>query len=394
MNFIDALAETVNRGFCTVLGTATAASELTYYISAPLIGGAQSPFTSLYAQNCPLDTPPNPIVSISGGQCPGVNYLVKVTYTTTPITPPGSPLTNVSQLGSQRMVLAPTLTAIQNESNNVWNLNFRQAGQPDFPVNVYNGGAFNGKANVKIDSVQITRQDGLPDTCGDPSGGGNGYQPGTNIYNNNVTYVNNEGTTVTIPVVLAFGYATLNIDGTVNIPVNANFSANPQFNANFNFNLNTGKVTPDFNHPAAPVASPCSDPGGYKPDPSIPDPPSSIPDFDPLPPSTPAPTERRRLLKGCIVTTTHLDGNETTLEQQDNPAIYIPATGYVQFLIQVGNSSAWTNDIAVKNLRAFIPCPWDAGAVEVKGTPRYGNQFTVTPVYVTRTFNPTYPPDS
>lgn len=94
------------------------------------------------------------------------------------------------------------------------------------------------------------------------------------------------------------------------------------------------------------------------------------------------------------MTTTHLDGNETTLEQQDNPAIYIPATGYVQFLIQVGNSSAWTNDIAVKNLRAFIPCPWDAGAVEVKGTPRYGNQFTVTPVYVTRTFNPTYPPDS
>jgi hypothetical protein len=220
---------------------------------------------------------------------------------------------------------------------------------------------------TRIVITSVTRIDGQPDTCGNPPGGGTGYQPGDNIYNDNVTYVNENNTTVNAPVTLAFGYATLNVNGTVSIPVNAKFSLSPQFNTNLNFNLNTGDITPDFSNPSAPLPSPCTDPGGYKPDPSIPLPPSSIPDADPLPNPDSNPTQRQRLIKGCIVTTTFLDGNETTIDQQENPTIYVPATGYVQFLIQVGGSSAWTNDIPVKSLRAFIPCPWDGGALDVKG---------------------------
>jgi len=245
--------------------------------------------------------------------------------------------------------------------------------------------------DVVVNSV--VREDGQPDNCGDPDPVNPPYTPGDNIFNDNTTVTVNN-TDITIPVALVFGYATLNIDGTLNIPINATFSANPEFNGNFNFNLNTGDLLPDFSNPNAPIPSPCSDPGGYLPDPSIPSPPDSIPDAPALPPGSNDPTERQKLLKACIVTTTVLDGNETTVFQQENPDIYVPAVGYVQFLIQVGNSSAWTTDVPVKSLRAFIPCPWDAGAIDVKGSPRFGNQFQVTPVYVTRTFNPTYPPES
>jgi hypothetical protein len=191
--------------------------------------------------------------------------------------------------------------------------------------------------------------------------------------------------------VLAFGYATVNLDGTINIPVNARFSLNPEFNGNFNFNFNTGDVQPDVSNPNAPVPTPCSPPSGIAPDPTIPDPPVDLPDEPPLDPPTDEPTEREKLLIGCVVTTSFIEGNESLIVQDLNPNIYAPALGYVNFLIRVGNASAWTINQFVTNERQFIPCPYDGGAVRVAGTPRYGNLFEVTPVYDERTANPTYP---
>lgn len=393
-NFLDGLAETVNRGFCVVLGGVAQQAEILQYVLEPGFGQQYNPFPGLYAQNCPLDPPPQPSFGIAGGQCEGVNYRVEVYYTVTPTQPPGAPIPGVTALNSQQVVRSPTLFVSRNQSNNVWSVIFRSRDNADFPVTVFNGNPFNGKAEVTIDNVVIIRQDGQPDTCGNPPGDNEDYQPGDNIYNDNVTYVDNTSSTVNIPVSLVFGYATVNIDGTLNIPINAQFALNPTFNGNFNFNVNTGDLVPSFDNPSAPIVPPGADPGGYSPSGDIPSPPDSIPDSPELPPPTSEPTERQRLLTGCIVTTQVLDGNETILFQEENPDIYIPSLGYVQFLIKVRGASAWTNDIPVKCLRTFIPCPFEGGAIDVKGTPRYGNEFEVTPVYVYRTFNPTYPPPS
>jgi hypothetical protein len=376
------------------LGNAAAQGELLNYVLEPLAtSGTYNGAAALYAQRCGLPLPPDfsPSPPFTGGQCP-VQYTVVVGWNFVSngmVIPPE----NTPQSGAVLVTGAIQGAEIRRSSGGyqvgaVGASGFSQAsalsGNPDA----------NGLSLTNPSIISVTRVDGLPDTCGNPNPTYPSYQPGDNSVTENVTVINNEGDTLTIPVVLVFGYATLNIDGTVSIPVNADFTLNPEFNGNFDFNLNTGDLKIDVSNPAAPRPSPCTDPGGYNVDVDIPEPPASIPDAPGLPPPDTEPAERQKLLRGCIVTTQLLDGNETIIFQESNPDIYVPSLGYVQFLVRVGGASAWTNDIPVKCLRTFIPCPWDGGAVDVKGTPRYGNQFVVTPVYVTRTFNPTYPPES
>lgn len=397
MNFIEALGESINRAACVVLGDAANTGELLNYVLEPLAtSGTYNGAAALYAQRCGLPLPAGftPEPAFTGGQCP-TSYTVNTTYRQTVNGVPGNPVNNSfpnipgTIKGIERFTVGTGIGV---------RIRHGLPGNPGgvgFSNVVFISNAQPNNVDVTAFSItSVTRTDGLPDNCGSPPAGYPPYQPGSNTVNETVNVTNNEGDTLNIPVVLIFGYATLNVDGTINIPVNADFALNPEFNGDFDFNFNTGETRPNVNNPSAPLPSPCTDPGGYTPDPTVPAPPSDIPDPPPIEPPTGEPVERERILKGCIVTTTLLDGNETTLVQQDNPDIYIPATGYVQFRVRVGNSSAWTNDVPVKSLRAFIPCPWDAGAIEVKGTPRFGNQFQITEVWVTRTFNPTYPPES
>lgn len=394
MNFLEGLATTVNRAFCTILGGYANQEELLRYILEPGFGRQYTPFAPLYAQNCPTDPIPSNPPPFSGGQCDGVPYNGVVT-----ITRASGSIQNPFDIAFSGVPGAITGADFVNSAGNVTTIFVLGKPTTSNPSGRYGIGslATNFGAGQDINSASpnsVVRQDGAPDTCGNPPPNTPPFVPGGNVYNDFSTYVNNEGNTVTIPVALVFGYATLNLDGTLNFPINAKFELNPEFNANFNYSPGGGGITPDFSNPNDPIPSPCSDPGGYSADPSIPAPPDSIPDYPDTPPPTSDPTEKAKLLKGCIVTTSVLDGNETIIFQGDNPDIYIPSLGYVQFLIKTAKASAWTNDIPVKSLRTFIPCPWDGGAVDVRGTPRYGNEFIVTPVYVTRTFNPTYPPDS
>lgn len=392
MNFLDGLAETTNRAFCVILANTVNQADLLQYVLTPGFGEQYNPFPSLYAQNCPLTPPQPPESPFAGGQC-ATSYRVFWSGEYRGGAPGSAndgylPVSESTASG----VLGP-ITGIRYIPNPAGNgarvvIDANGVYEGRFGFTTTNSEPF--FRNLRITSV--VRDDGLPDNCGDPPPDTSPPPPGYNIYNDNVTYNDTNNVEVTIPVILTFGYATVNIDGRLSIPINANFTANPEFNLNFNYRPGDNNVQPDFTDPRVPLPSPCNPPGGFIPDPSVPPPPDSIPDPDPDAPATDDPTERRELLVGCIVTTTFLDGNETTIAQQENPDIYIPATGYVQFRIRVGNVSGWTNDIPVKSLRAFIPCPWDGGAIEVKGTPRFGNQFTVTPVYVTQTFNPTYPP--
>lgn len=392
-SFFEALGESVNRAFCSQLGNLATAGELARYIAEPVDGSSLNPFASLYAQNCPLTQPALPPGGFTGGQCPGVEYRITTFQHYKRLSPPLE-----GDQGQNNLAIAP-ISSVQFLTNYSFRDNTALRivdanGERIIPVNPATASNnTNEWFEYTNPTVSVARTDNQPDTCGSLPSGGVPYQSGDNIYNDNITYNAGDDNDVTIPVVLAFGYAQVNIDGTISIPINANFTANPQFNANFNFNLNNGNLTPDFTDPRNPIPPGCADPSGYVPDPTIPDPPEGIGEPPVLDPPTDDPTNREKLLAACIVTVSAIDPNTTTIYQGNNPDIFAPSAGYVNFLIKVGNASGWTNDIPVKNARAFIPCPWEGGAVEVRGTPRYGGVFTITPIYYRRSYYPTFPAD-
>jgi len=105
-----------------------------------------------------------------------------------------------------------------------------------------------------------------------------------------------------------------------------------------------------------------------KQDPGTPDVPDDVPTpITPPSPIVPEP-ETRQLLRGVIVTVTNIPDDFGLIFQEGNPDIYIPNLGYVNFLIATGNVLSWSVDLAVKNRRCFIPCPWEGGALRVEGT--------------------------
>ena len=238
--------------------------------------------------------------------------------------------------------------------------------------------------------TSIARLDGLPDNCGDGPNAPprNVIPPPVDVPD--FVYNDDSGNTINVPLTFAFGLAYFDADFNLNLPVTVNVKFDfdvpvtvaPKFDVVFN--VGTG----DF------VFKPTLPPGQKPPDPTGPDRPDNVypdplppPNNDPTAPDPPPPpdeNELRRVIVGCLVTTTDIDQPNplTQLGQDVNPDVYIPDLGLVSFLIQVaGTSGGWTEDIRVKNRRQVIPCPWKQGAIDVRGTPRPGVEFTVTPIY-------------
>lgn len=380
-SFIEAVGESVNRAACVVLGDFAARLEVLQYILDPL---ATSPnyngAAAAYAARCGLPLPPGftPDTSFTGGQCVGTSYTLTYDYelsTNIATAPPGTYIAQSASLVRNGAILSVSPT---NRTNDAGFTIVTSAGSEY--IGVASSGFANNVGVRNLSNIQVTPNFGQPDNCGNPPAPVPDYQPGDNTYNTNVTYNDNSGGNVTIPIALAFGYATVNVDGTISIPIRANFELNPELNFNGEFNFSTGDVNFNLGNPSAPRPTGCSDPSGYEPDPSIPEPPTEIPDApspDTPPDEPPAPEQ---VITACIVTTQIPGDNESVIEQDNDVDIYVPALGYVQFKIRAGRSSGWTNDIPVKNRRAFIPCPWAGGAIDVKGTGRYGTTITVTPV--------------
>lgn len=249
--------------------------------------------------------------------------------------------------------------------------------------------------NEYVVTPTITTLDGSPDNCGDPppepSDPDGPWRKGDTIINwtnNNVNF--------TLPVSFTIGFFFLDANLNLNIPVtfnvNPNFSFNPNFNFNFDatFNFGTGDWT---------VSPPYPDGDGpprQLPPPQYNDPPTNVPpgldtDPPPLPPDPPEPppsdppktNEPKLAILGALVTVTNADNVKTagSLDQDRNPNVYFPDLGLISFSVRVKNSWGWTEDIRIKNVRQFIPCPWPGGAVDVRGTAREGASITVTPVY-------------
>lgn len=251
------------------------------------------------------------------------------------------------------------------------------------------GGTDLGRFRFVIDSIQ--NLDDPSNSCSNGVLPTLPWSPGDFTFDDNITYTNNDGLDITIPVVAVIAPININLNGELNIPVNFNFDVpfniNPEFNFSFDVDFPIGggqpRINPQPRNPPPKLPDgvrDIDDPNDFEP---ITPPPSAPPGTEP-PPKEEKPDEPEAVIRAVLVTVTNVsaDSRVGLLTQESNPDILVPNAGYINFAIGVGNSSiGWTEDIPVKNRRHFIPCPWIGGAFAVRGTPRDGVTWELTPIY-------------
>lgn len=366
---------------CSVLGTLDGATQL---IARKVVGDAISDlsFPSFLNRHlCDQEPPSLPPPPFEGGQCEGVQYNLSGTVDFVDRTT-GS----FKQTVTWSTFAVGRITSIQIEdpspssptSAAVVVRYVDSSGNPAYTIGRGVQNSTTRMVNLVINP--IVRADGQPDNCGSLPSVVPPVQPGFNQRGGDVTYTNNEGNNVTVPIVAAFGYASLNVDAEVTIPVTIDVGG---ITLDADFNLNTGDIQ------FFPTNNIYGDRRrGTKPTDVLPPPGEDIPDYPPtlppgLPPIDEEEPERESTIVAVLVTVTEFDNELVgTLFQADNPDISIPNFGYVSFLCRVGTiDSAWSSDIPVKNRRNIIPCPLSWGAIDVKGTPRQGVSWALTPLY-------------
>jgi len=239
-------------------------------------------------------------------------------------------------------------------------------------------GTFDQKVS---ESFTFARCDGLPDDCGtvtQPVA-----PPGYNRVPDNITYTDEDGTDITIPIGLIYLSPTINVDGTISVPVQISIE-DPVLNVENNIDVDFNLSKDEINDVAGPSTgndprSGCKD-RDYTTDDPIPEPPSgggAPVGGDPQEP------QEERIIRGVVVTVTEQgDPVSEIFSSTDGPDIIVPCAGWINFLVRLGAAgNAWLPDIPVKNSLCFIECPWEGGAIGFAYVPRYGSEATVTPVY-------------
>lgn len=377
MTFQESLGDAVRQQFCTMLGTYNNfydyMSRLPFFID---VGVGDDVARMVYRNVCNREPPPLPEPIVPGGQCVDVPYKYQLSFewegnaygtNWIPVT-----IDNFNKPNIRGRISFPQISGGTGD----WRLTFT-AGNEIINVFQHTSGGSTGYRNIRFD--QIYRADGLPDDCGVVPAPVPPPAPNYNTENTTVNYNDYSNNSVDVDLNITIGSPQLRIDGDVNIPVRifspdtnieigGSFSVNdPTFNFNFGDNNYAPSPSPngsDYGTPADPPECPV-------------DVPTPIPPTDP---SEPEP-ETRRTIRGVLVTVTEIGESSSVIFQEDNPNIYIPNLGFIQFLCQVGNSAAWTVDMPVKNRRHLIQCPWDGGAIAVRGTPRSGVSWVLTEIY-------------
>lgn len=334
----------------------------------------------LYRQFCNAEPPAGPEPPFTGGQCPTL-YAVRVDGTVNRPAP-ASPLTYDYTIAN---IVGP-ISAIRVTTRG-GDIVFEVLAQPntpnpdgDYTETLFANAVPNGFTIGEYTLTGPNRQDGLADDCGDPPPDVPPPEPGYNDIDIDIEYSPDIGPDITVPVNFIFAPVRVNIRGEATIPINIDVGGVNAY-VNGEFNLNTGDITFNFgNRNYGSHDKP--NPDDYRPDDDIPNNPDDVPDDVTIPLPDDTPDDPATVIRAVIVTVTEVPNTVSTIIQDDNPDIYAPNLGYVQFAIPIGRSLSWTSDIPVKNKRNFIPCPWDGGALDVRGTPRPGVEWTLTPVYL------------
>lgn len=335
--FIEAAKDAVKANVCLAL----AASDTLVGLQRRAIGLDPNLFNiagGLRKSLCNDPDVPQPEVPFTGGQCPGVNYDVFALGVDS-----GGNITGSKALDNP---IAGPITAIFLNSGR--RLEVRNAAGVVRISTAFLAGT------VGLTGITVTRDDGQPDTCGNPPGVipdpiDSVTQPVS------ITYETNEGNTViengdinifapivgsfnkvVVPISLEIGELTLlgelGLDGTV-----------------------------EFNLPGA-YGSGNSD-----------DPPDSGEEDA---------TGNPRIV-GAYVTTTAISSQYqgTELLGDDGPDLYVPRLGTLSFLVKGSSAFAWLPDYDVRVKNAYFAVPEGMVAYQVRATPYRGVTWVVTPVY-------------
>lgn len=372
--FRNELTNTIRNGFCTILGIQQ--NYYGYIGRNPFAFSAQlgrAFFGAAYRMFCNQEPPDEPPPPFEGGQCNTVYSLGVLMYNCVPsgcgndgpfsIGNYTGPITSVTGGWNPGVGWGVFITANGVDSFSL----LSSAGPSDY-------------TSFTVQQVYLARVDGLSDDCGNPPPPVPEPEPGYNEGNDNITYTNNDGLDITVPLLFIFAPVRVNARLELTVPIRIDLGG-IDVQIGGDINLNTGDINLNFgnrNYSTDDQPSPDS----YKSPDDTPDIPPDVPTPS-LPPSPDdSDIDTTRIIRGCIVTVTALSPNGSTVIFQDsNPDIYVPNLGYISFLCALGQQVAWTEDIPVKSRRHLIECPWSGGAIAVQGTPRAGVTWSIVPVY-------------
>lgn len=384
-NFLDAVTGAAGSATCQLLGVPQYVDDMIQRVGFPLYNNPLVAIPNFWRNAlCDTDAPPPNPPAFTGGQCP-VKYNIAVAFRRdTPGTGCPTTVDNRSLTGYWGPIGSPRIVNGTAPSNRISNtITFRTRGNGGAPNAGEDTSLSFGSSNPDcppgvIQSFTVTRQDGQPDNCGNPPPFYPPLRPPDVTIPRSVPYENSSGVTVTVPIIFVFARATIDATANITIPFTANIngtlnvSGTVNLNGEVNINIGTAGNPPV---PKDPRKDPCDDIA--IPDGEVPEDPT-----DADQPNRPD-REREEVITGVLVTVTSLSNERaSTIVQGDNPDIYAPSLGFVQFLCRVGETAGgWTSDQPVKNRRNLIPCPWGDGAVAVRGTPQPGVTWTLTPVF-------------
>lgn len=299
----------------------------------------------------------NPVFTASpppftGGQCVGVNYMVT------------NRLIRVNASGTVVQDLTSTIGPYQGPVQGIYKRTevgqFAPAGNVNLFGNYLIVGP--GQTYVQLDGstdsqtiqqrtrtvVSVARQDGLPDTCGNPPGSGPGSYPRTRTTPPpaaNFTYNNYGGPSVDISV----GSPTLNARGEFSIPVSI------------------GDISLDFGGGI---------PGGASDDGGLPVPQIGVPVPTTEDTVIDAPLGKRII--GAFVNVLSSPSRDTSIGLTNNRTLRVPRYGSLFF----GDGGFYEGQYNVQLISQGIYTTSPTGASQIWSSPLAGVTWIVTPVYL------------
>ncbi len=291
------------------------------------------------------EEPPGPFV---GGQCP-VLYNINWTWSAGSFNSGPQSSQRVGPLSFSR---EGTGSLDCGPGGDVYNVFILIDGTGASPIALATG------CGAQLNSLSVSRADGLPDNCGSLPGV---YPPPTNIETDiDVTYNIEGDTEVTVTIPFIFAPIDINLDGTLQIPFTFDFGG---FEFSGDINL------PDFDVTINPPGLPPGD--GEDIDPIPPD------DPDDRVPPLPAQSKIVGAVVACTIDSPSIVGS---IDFEGGPDTIIPRAASVKFAYSFGGATFWSPDIDVKTLRSFVPCPFSQGADAVVVSPSIGVTVTTVPI--------------
>lgn len=332
---------------------------------------------------CGRSVPPPPVV---GGECPAP-YGIQITFTVEALNPAQTyTVTQSSDCGLGPFIFGPVGAPwSQNDANGfqAWFVRGFDSEGNSQVERITDSVSLSIYRNVRIDNLEFFPCDPNFEGCEPDYRLPDPFQFDLDLGNVSFVYVDLGGQEINVDGRLILESPSININGRLSIPFrfelgDNTLNINPTFRGDFSVNFNGGGFPPSpITQPPPPDVNNFDvdvsvDIDGNPP-PPIPEPPD-IEFYRPIP---------GRLLYGVIVSASVGEGSRlSTIFQGSNPDIYVPSLGHVNFFQGVGENTAWSEDIKIKNTGQLILAPDPLRAVSVAGTGQPGVDIRLNPVYI------------